>query len=139
MKLISKNPKGFTIIELIIVLAILGSIALIAVPRFINIQEKAKVDADYRSVATIAKAAELYYAEKNVSESFSSNTIPYSSLEDNDRIEDDLMLQSEDFDSVVLNDENVDISIVVTSGSIVNIKIKNEDDTMVQLYPDNRP
>jgi prepilin-type N-terminal cleavage/methylation domain-containing protein len=135
----SKNNLGFTIIELIIVLSILGVIALIGIPRYINVQERAKVDADYRSAGTIAKAAELYYAEKNVHEDFSSNTILYSSLENDDRIEDDLKLQSEKFDSIILNDTTVVISIVPSSGSIVTIKVKNEDGAMIKMYPDDRP
>jgi len=61
-----KNRKGFTLIELIVVLAVLAIIMAIAVPRFMGVQEKAKVDADYSTAATIAKAAELYYARTSI-------------------------------------------------------------------------
>lgn len=37
-----KNRKGFTIIELVVVIAILGILALIAIPSFGGIREKAK-------------------------------------------------------------------------------------------------
>jgi type IV pilus assembly protein PilA len=55
-----KNRKGFTLIELIVVLAVLAIIMAIAVPRFLGVQEQAKIDADYATGAMIAKAAELY-------------------------------------------------------------------------------
>ncbi len=58
-----KNRKGFTLIELIVVLAVLAIIMAIAVPRFLGVQEKAKVDSDYSTGALIAKTAELYYAQ----------------------------------------------------------------------------
>jgi len=58
-----KNRKGFTLIELIVVLAVLAIIMAIAVPRYMGVQEKAKVDSDYSTGAMIAKAAELYYAQ----------------------------------------------------------------------------
>lgn len=58
-----KNKKGFTLIELIVVLAVLAIIMTIAVPKFIGVQEKAKRDADINSISLIAKAAELAYVQ----------------------------------------------------------------------------
>lgn len=57
-----KNKKGFTLVELIIVLAVLVIIAAIAVPRFAKVQNDAKIDADYTTAKTIAKAVEMYMA-----------------------------------------------------------------------------
>ncbi|KXZ40795.1 type IV pilus assembly protein PilA [Alkalithermobacter thermoalcaliphilus JW-YL-7 = DSM 7308] len=59
---IVKNKKGFTLVELVIVLAILGVIALIAIPRFGTIQEESKRKADIASAAIIGRAAELALA-----------------------------------------------------------------------------
>lgn len=63
-----KNKKGFTLVELIVVMAVLAIISAIAVPRFLGVQEKAREDADYATGAMIAKAAELYEAKENYSE-----------------------------------------------------------------------
>jgi type IV pilus assembly protein PilA len=56
-----RNKKGFTLIELIIVIALLGVIAAIAVPRYGNVLENAKKDSDDVTAEMVQKAAELYY------------------------------------------------------------------------------
>jgi len=58
-----KNKKGFTLIELIVVLAVLAIIMAIAVPRFIGVQKDAEAKADLATLEMIEKAAELYFAQ----------------------------------------------------------------------------
>ncbi len=52
-----KNNKGFTLVELIVVLAVLGIIAAIAIPNFNGIQTKSKLKADKATAQSIIKAA----------------------------------------------------------------------------------
>ncbi len=63
MKVKFLNQKGFTLVELIVVLAVLAVISAIAVPRFLEVQETAKLDSDYATGAMLSKAAELYLAD----------------------------------------------------------------------------
>lgn len=61
----TKNYPAFTLIELLIVVAIIGILAAIAVPNFLNAQVRAKVarvESDFRTLAT---ALESYYLDAN--------------------------------------------------------------------------
>lgn len=61
-----KNRKGFTLIELIVVLAVLLIIAAIAVPRFTGVQSKAKENADDITIDTVQKALELCVVSEDI-------------------------------------------------------------------------
>jgi len=58
-----RNQKGFTLVELVIVIVILGILAAIAVPKFVNLGGKAKEAAAEANIGALRAAATLYYAE----------------------------------------------------------------------------
>lgn len=57
-----KGKKGFTLIELVIVLILIGIIAAVAVPKFMDLQEEAKKNAVKGAVASVRSAINIYYA-----------------------------------------------------------------------------
>lgn len=61
---IFKEEKGFTMIELIIVIAIIAIIGAILAPNFNSITTKAKVKADIDSAREVCRQASLYNAER---------------------------------------------------------------------------
>ncbi len=62
----NKKKKGFTLIELIIVIAIIAILAAIAIPNFLSIQRKARVKADIASAKTIYDATSALIAEGKI-------------------------------------------------------------------------
>ena len=62
-KLIRNNQKGFTLIELMIVVAIIGILAAIAIPNFLNYQLKSKTAEAKTNIGAIRTSQESYKAE----------------------------------------------------------------------------
>lgn len=60
-----KGKKGFTLIELMIVVAIIGILAAIAIPNFLRFQLRAKSSEGKTNIAAIRTAQESYAAEFN--------------------------------------------------------------------------
>ena len=60
-----KNNKGFTLIELMIVVAIIGILAAVAIPNFLRYQLKAKTSEAKTNLKAIATSEEAYKAERD--------------------------------------------------------------------------
>ncbi len=62
-----KREEGFTLIELVIVIAIIGILMAIAIPNYMSARRTAAINATKSNLRNLATALELYMAEKNLS------------------------------------------------------------------------
>ena len=60
-----KNEKGFTLVELIIVVAILGILAAVGISRFAGMTTNARINTDLSAAGTIASAAKAWDADQD--------------------------------------------------------------------------
>jgi type IV pilus assembly protein PilA len=60
-----RDPKGFTLIELMIVVAIIGILAAIAIPNFVNFKNKAIQGTAKANMETVRSALSQYAADKD--------------------------------------------------------------------------
>ena len=65
LKKLTRNKKGFTLIELMIVIAIIGILAAIAIPNFIAYRDKSYCASVEQDAGNILAALSCYFSEPN--------------------------------------------------------------------------
>ena len=77
-KMKKSSNKGFTLVELIIVIAILAIIMLIAIPNFSGIQQRMQVRADKATAAQIGKAVRIWFTDYTTDPNLTGTVVPSS-------------------------------------------------------------
>ena len=75
-----KDEKGYTLIEMIVVISILAILGAVVVPQFTTISAKARLSADLTSIKTVQQQIDIYSIDKG--------TYPGGSVSNNMNIND---------------------------------------------------
>lgn len=70
-----KNNKGFTLVELVIVIAILALLVGLLAPQYTKYIEKSRKSADASNMDEIIKAIEVHYVEQGVNSTGADTTV----------------------------------------------------------------
>lgn len=70
-----KNNKGFTLVELVIVIVILAILVGILAPQYTKYVEKSRKSADASNMDEIIKAIEVHYVEQGVNSTGADTTV----------------------------------------------------------------
>lgn len=65
MVLIKESEKGFTLVELIIVMSLLLILSAVAISRFSSLAKDARLNTDFHNAGTISAATQAYIADKD--------------------------------------------------------------------------
>ena len=107
-KIIMKKRRGFTLIELVIVVAILGVLSSIALVKFGDVEKNSKINADYVTANNIATAAKLA-----INSDVSEDEISIDYLVENNYLEGNPKVQSQKDKNFEVCKENGDIKVKV--------------------------
>lgn len=139
------NSKGFTLVELMVVIVIIGVLAGLALPKFASISAKAKASEVPPIMAQIGKAESIFYDESNKYAS-----IPYSNWQNSLNTTLGVDIQPQFFSYYVDPADDISFkahakvektfgtlsntSIEVTIDQIEQIEYVNDDDDVLKSY-----
>ena len=135
-KLGKSSKKGFTLVELIVVIVILAVLAAMLVPALIGYVERARKEKDYQTASTVYAAAQAAitekYAKGELDKEEGTLEGPAEAGEGEDPVVDAVLdLAGVSSDKVTGYSFDYGDDLIITSGSVT---IKNGGDTEITYY-----
>ena len=119
----SKNEHGFTLVEIIAVLVILGILAAVAIPKYLSILDETKSQSAQAAVAEIKgrlSSAQAKYLMRNAGLAPTSPTL-YDYAIDTNQYGGNLANLGDDFSASVTTGTPITIAITAVKGQTVNV------------------
>ncbi|MCK4329358.1 prepilin-type N-terminal cleavage/methylation domain-containing protein [candidate division WOR-3 bacterium] len=112
-----RNNKGFTLIELMIVVIILGVLAAILIPRFMGAQDDARTNAAIADISLVREGLGLFF----VYEGHFPNVATYAALRDTIRRHvtppvDSQTFTDLDYDWITASEYDIDAKVIKVAG-----------------------
>ncbi len=100
----NKNKKGFTLVEIMIVVVIIGLLAAIAVPAFNKVRENARVKSTQNNLRQIASAAQQYILDERKQQVSYFDLYPtyFSDIQS---------VSDEDYTALIVEEDSISISV----------------------------
>ena len=143
MKKLRKNKKGFTLIELIVVIAILGILVLLAAPRFLGYTKDAQKVTMQADAKVLSNAALVYNIENEgkwpvlpAAENEEQNTVTFKDFDDEDVTVKVRALDKTEFKNHVqtLKNDIDNYKMVDEKKTIKVAEDKDENDETVEVF-----
>ncbi|MDP4180215.1 MAG: prepilin-type N-terminal cleavage/methylation domain-containing protein [Bacillota bacterium] len=132
LKKLIKNKKGFTLTELIVVIAILGVLAAVVTPSVLGYISDAKVSADKANANTIDSAVKRLVANDKLK----LDTTTHSSLQtDKDAIKTIIMKEVDPFPTINDTTAHYVLQRTVTGGVCTSVSVKLLSPTTTPVLP----
>ena len=126
-----KKRAGFTLVEMVIVVTILGILSGIGFMKFGNVQETSRKNADYVAAANLATAANLYIIEYPKDVEFSD--------EDNEKIIDVSTLKLKKYINYEPESQSERKKFVIKLSKDGEIEVSSNDKTFYPKPEENIP
>jgi type II secretion system protein G len=125
------RERGFTLLELLVVVAIIGVLAAIAIPAYYNYVDKAKRTVAISTLDTIRKEFEFYHIDN---QAYPVEPINFSTGEDG-AVPTHIVFSSTFLGQINQDLTNVTYNTTGTNSYIVKAKARDKDQTQMTLTP----
>lgn len=129
---VSKKKKGFTLVELVIVIAIIAILAAMAIPRLGAMRTNARVSNDVAAAKNIATIAATLVANGEIT---AASTIDVSDASDTNAAAIRANLDGGASDGIAEALTGGNFSVTVAAGDVITVSVVSGGDDY-QLYPE---